>query len=144
MSPVRNMASSRDTNSCPPSPADVLTVDDQETFREILRRLVELASGLSLVGEVDSGERAVDVAKELEPDMVVMDIVMPGIGGIAAARQIKAERPATVVVLVSTTHPDDLPIEASGSRADEIVWKAELRHGVLETIWHTHQARSGL
>jgi DNA-binding NarL/FixJ family response regulator len=138
------MASSRDTNSRRPSLADVLTVDDQETFREILRHLVELASGLSLVGEADSGERAVDVAKKLEPDMVVMDVVMPGIGGIAAARQIKAERPATVIVLVSTTHPDDLPIEASGSGADEIVWKAELRHGVLESIWRTHEARSGL
>ncbi len=138
------MASSRDTNSRRPSLADVLTVDDRETFREILRHLVELASGLSLVGEADSGERAVDVAKKLEPDMVVMDVVMPGIGGIAAARQIKAERPATVIVLVSTTHPDDLPIEASGSGADEIVWKAELRHGVLESIWRTHEARSGL
>ena len=122
----------------------VLAVDDQETFREILRLLVEAAAGLSLLGQVDSGERAVAAAKELEPDMVVMDVVMPGIGGIAAARKIKADQPTTIVVLVSTTHPDDLPVEASESRADEILWKAELRPGVLESIWRRHGNRSEL
>ena len=130
-----------DTKVPPPAPAGVLAVDDHDGFRAILRRLVEVASGLRLLGEVDSGERAVAVAKELEPDMVVMDVVMPGIGGIAAARAIKAERPATVVVLVSTTHPDDLPVEAAEARADEIIWKAELRPGVLESIWRRHGDR---
>jgi CheY-like chemotaxis protein len=69
-----------------------------------------------------------------------MDVFMPGIGGIAAARQIKASRPATIVVLVSTTHPEDLPGEAAASPADEIVWKRELRPSLLEEIWQRHRA----
>ena len=67
-----------DSNAPPPALAGVLAVDDQETFREILRRLVSLSSGLTLLGEVDSGERAVVAVKELQPDMVVMDVVRPG------------------------------------------------------------------
>jgi DNA-binding NarL/FixJ family response regulator len=138
------MAAFEDSSPAPTALARVLAVDDHEPFRAVIRRLVEAAAGLNLLGEADSGERAVEAAEELQPDMVVMDVVMPGIGGLHAARRIKEQRPATVVVLVSTTHPDDLPTEAADCRADEIVWKPELRPGLLETIWLDHGgARKG-
>jgi len=120
----------------------VLSVDDQELFRAVVRKLVEASSTLTVVGEVDCGERAVAAARELAPDMVVMDVVMPGMGGIEAARQIKAERPTIVLVLVSTTHPDDLPGAAAESLVDEILWKSDLRPGVFESIWATHGSDS--
>jgi DNA-binding NarL/FixJ family response regulator len=132
------MSALQEPSAFPPAHARVLTVDDQEGFRSIIRRLVEATPGMDPVAEADSGESAVAAARELLPDMVVMDVVMPGMGGIDAARRIKAERPATVVVLVSTTHPDDLPREAEESRADEIVWKPELRPSLLESIWRRH------
>jgi two-component system, NarL family, response regulator LiaR len=101
-------------------------------------RLVEAAPGMVLQGAADSGESAVALATELEPDMVIMDIVMPGLGGVAASRWIKTSRPETVVVLVSSTHPDDLPEAVHDSLADAIVWKPNLRPALLEELWLTH------
>ena len=129
------MSALQEPSAFPPTHARVLTVDDQEGFRAIIGRLVDAARGMDLMAEADSGEGAVAVARELVPDMVVMDVVMPGIGGIEAARMIKAEQPAIVVVLVSTTHPDDLPREAAESGVDDIVWKPDLRPSLLESIW---------
>ena len=116
----------------------VLAVDDQPTFRSAVHRLVAAAPSLVLVGEAESGEAAVALARELEPDLVLMDVRMPGIGGLAAAAAIKEMRESTVVVLTSTTPPDELPHEAAHSLADEIVWKGELRPKLLEEIWHRH------
>jgi DNA-binding NarL/FixJ family response regulator len=131
----RDMSALQEPSAFPPTHARVLTVDDQEGFRAIIGRLVEAAPGLDRVADADSGEGAVAAARELLADMVVMDVVMPGIGGIEAARRIKAERPATVVILVSTTHPDDLPREAAESGVDDVVWKPDLRPSLLESIW---------
>src|SRR5215470_7108650 len=84
-----------------------VVVDDRPNFRLLLRRLVE-ATSFEFAAEADSGERAVAVARVLHPDLVLMDVEMPGLGGIEAARLIKRDLPATVVVLVSADHPDDL------------------------------------
>ena len=116
----------------------VLAVDDQELFRAVVRKLIEPSASLTVVGEADSGERAVAAARELAPDMIVMDVLMPGMNGIDAARKIKAERPAVVLVLVSATHPDDLPGDAAECQVAKILSKSELRPGVLESIWERH------
>ena len=92
--------------------ARVLAVDDDPPFLALLRDLVCATAELELVAEVDCGERAVDVATELQPDIVLIDVRMPGLGGIEAAERIKASLPATLIVLISTTHPDELPREA--------------------------------
>ena len=91
--------------------ARVLAVDDQTQFLAVLRDLVCATRELEPVAEAHSGERAIEAVRETEPDMVLMDVWMPGIGGIAAAREIKAGRPSTLVVLISTTHPDELPLQ---------------------------------
>lgn len=122
-----------------PARARVLTVDDHRPFLALLRDLVGASDWLLAVGEADSGERAVTSARELEPDLVVMDVRMPGIGGVAAARQIKAGRPRTVVTLISATHPDDLALDPSTAAADEIVWKRELSSRLLDQIWQRHR-----
>jgi two-component system, NarL family, invasion response regulator UvrY len=116
----------------------VLAVDDQECFRAVVRAVVAATSSLRIVGEADSGEAAVAMADELHPDLVLMDVRMPGIGGIAATRAIKSAGAPTVVVLVSTTHPDQLRAAAEESLADAIVWKSNLRPQVLEELWQDH------
>ena len=115
----------------------VLAVDDQPAFRTALRFLVDACRALVFAGEADSGEAAIRRVAELEPDLVLMDVEMPGIGGIAAAREIKRLSRRTVVLLVSATHPDELSPEAAGS-ADGLIWKGDLRPGVLEAIWAEH------
>jgi DNA-binding NarL/FixJ family response regulator len=102
--------------------------------------LVETASGLVLLGKADSGDAAVALVRRLKPDLVVMDVRMHGIGGIGATRAIKAMRCSTVVVLISSTHPDDLTHEARRCGADEVVWKGDLKPALLERIWRRHSS----
>jgi DNA-binding NarL/FixJ family response regulator len=117
--------------------ACVIAVDDHPTFRAVLREVVGATGELVVIGEADCGESAVELVLELEPDMVLMDVRMPGIGGIDATRRIKELRPSTIVVLVSTTHPEALGRGAE-SNADDFVWKNDLRPTLLEEIWRRH------
>jgi DNA-binding NarL/FixJ family response regulator len=121
----------------------VLAVDDQVAFRRSLRSLIEATPALVLVGEAQSGEDAIPLVADLTPDLVFMDVRMPGIGGIRAARQIKRLWPHVTVILVSTTHPDDLPAAAHETSADGIVWKCELRPKLIEEIWARHEVARG-
>jgi two-component system invasion response regulator UvrY len=89
--------------------ASVLVVDDQVVFRRAAVALVRSVSEFELVGEAASGEEAVELAIEVTPDLVVMDVRLPGIDGIEATRQILSERPNTRVLLVSTHEAADLP-----------------------------------
>ena len=120
----------------------VLAVDDQASFRSALRSVVEASPTLVLAGEADSGEAALLLVNELDPDLVLMDVRMPGIGGISAAREIKRRGHGTIVLLLSTTHPDELPRDASDCSADGIVWKGDFRAELLEDIVAAH-ARTG-
>jgi len=79
----------------------VLVVDDDPAFVEALRTMFEVDERLYVVGEAHDGEQAVALAAELSPDVVAMDIVMPLLDGIDAARIIRARRPECRVVLVS-------------------------------------------
>ena len=117
----------------------VLAVDDQVPFLAVLRDVVAGTAELEVVGEAQSGEAAVEAVRELEPDMVLMDVRMPGMGGIAAARQIKEYRPSTLMVLISTAHPDELPLEADDMCADAVVWKSELDPRLLDEMWMRHR-----
>jgi DNA-binding NarL/FixJ family response regulator len=121
--------------------ARVLAVDDQEQFLAVIRRVVEGAPGLQLVAEATSGEEALRAAARLSPDLVLMDVAMAGIGGLTAAKELKSRAPSTIVVLLSSTHPDELVREAAHCRADEVVWKCDLRPGRLEEIWQNHSRR---
>ena len=70
----------------------MLVVDDQETFREMMRDLVAATPGFELVGEAASGEDALVAIGDLSPELVLMDVRMPGIGGIEATRRVMAGR----------------------------------------------------
>lgn len=84
------------------SPRRVLIVDDHKMMREGLRSLLEERKGeFECVGEADDGYQATIMAKELRPDMVIMDIAMPHLNGIDATREIKAALPETKVIVLS-------------------------------------------
>lgn len=114
-----------------PAATPVLVVDDQAPFRAIARQVVELTPGFTVVGEAETGEDAVRLARDLSPRVVLMDINMPGISGIEATRQIVAAAPDTVVVLLSTYRESDLPADALDSGARRYVHKEDLEPGVL-------------
>jgi len=83
----------------------VLLADDHNVMRQGLRRLLEGTDGIRVVGEVADGREAVRVAKENRPDVVVMDVSMPGLNGVEATRQIRAALPKTKVLALSV-HTD--------------------------------------
>ena len=90
----------------------VLTVDDQVVFRQAARDVISATAGFEPVGDVGSGEQAVAAVERLRPELVLLDVRMPGIGGIEAARRIKEAHPGTVVVLISIEDSDEFAEDA--------------------------------
>ena len=116
----------------------MLIVDDQDLFRAVVRDVVRATPGMTLVGEAASGEEAVDAVEKLSPRLVIMDKRMPGIGGVEAARRIRARRPEIVVVLVSVEVPESERREASGAVA--FLHKRQLSPRALAELWRTYGA----
>ncbi len=89
-----------------PDKIRLLLVDDHEIVRAGLRMLFLAEPDIAIVGEVNSGEAAIEAVRTLNPDVVIMDIAMPGMGGIEATRRIKEASPDTAV-LALTMHEDE-------------------------------------
>jgi DNA-binding NarL/FixJ family response regulator len=117
-----------------PRAVGVLIVDDQEPFRAVASTLVSLLPGWHVVGAVDSGEDAVRAAQHAQPDVILMDMNLPGISGLEATRQITATQPGVLVVLVSTYAADDLPEDALACGAAAYVRKEDLTPRVLRAL----------
>jgi two-component system invasion response regulator UvrY len=113
----------------------VLVVDDQLPFRAVARTVVRIASGFDIVGEAETGEEAVDKVGELRPDLVLMDINMPGINGIEATARISKHHPDTSVILLSTYKVSDLPTDAMDCGAIGYIHKEDFDPDVLEQVW---------
>lgn len=89
-------------------PITILIVDDHEVVRQGVRAFLETQSDLSVLGEAGSGEDAVRLAGEIVPDVILMDLVMPGsIDGVEATRQVKNTSPRTQVVVLTSYHEDE-------------------------------------
>jgi two-component system, NarL family, invasion response regulator UvrY len=115
----------------------VLVVDDQPPFRAAARAVIARVDGFDLVGESASGEDAVAVAEQLQPDLVLMDINMGAMDGLEATRLITTARPETMVILVSTYAEDDLPAGARASGAAAYVNKDELSPKLVRRLWES-------
>jgi DNA-binding NarL/FixJ family response regulator len=85
----------------------VLLVDDQHLIRAGLRMLCDAQPDIEVVGEADNGREAIVLAARLRPDVVVMDLRMPGVDGITATSRVLADRPATRVLVLTTFGDDD-------------------------------------
>ncbi len=113
-------------------PLTVLIVDDDERFRELVKRL--LGPGVRVVGEAARGDDAVLLATEVRPDVVLMDLEIPGLDGIAATRQIKAAVPRTKVILM-TPYGEEAYLSSTGKTgADALLAKRSVRTEVLSRI----------
>lgn len=85
----------------------ILIADDHPVVRQGLRTFLELQEDLEVVGEAGGGEEAVAMARQLLPDVVLMDLVMPGLDGIEATRRIRAESPTTKVIVLTSFAEDE-------------------------------------
>lgn len=113
------------------SPVRVLIVDDQPTFHDGMRALLAAIDGYDCVGSASSGEDAVEQTERLRPDLVLMDVRMPGIGGIEAARQIAARGLPALVMLITA---GDLPPDRRDGTPDGLIAKRDLTPNFLRRL----------
>lgn len=85
----------------------ILIVDDHGVVRQGVRAFLEAQPGLAIAGEADSGEQAIQLAQELIPDVVLMDLALPGIDGVEATRQIKRVSPRSQVIVLTSYYEDE-------------------------------------
>jgi two-component system response regulator NreC len=104
----------------------ILIADDHAVVRAGLTALLERQTGLEVVGEADNGETAVALAKDLAPDLVIMDICMPRLSGVEAIRQICTHNPAVKIVVLSMHSENTIVIEALKAGCHGYVLKSSL------------------
>jgi two-component system, NarL family, invasion response regulator UvrY len=119
----------------------VLTVDDQAVFRRVADDVIAATDGFEAVGEADSGAGALDAVQRLAPDLVLLDVRMPGMDGIEVARRILASGSDVVVVLVSIDEFADLPSTAELGGAVPLVRKQDFGPRLLRRLWTENGAR---
>ena len=113
----------------------VLIVDDQEPFRVAARMVVDITDGFEVVGEAETGEDSVRMAEELAPDLVLMDVNLPGINGLDATRQILAGSNPVVVLLLSTYEEEEYAPRAAECGAAAYIPKSAFGPDRLEAAW---------
>ena len=113
----------------------VLIVDDQEPFRAAARLVVEMTDGFEVAGEAETGEDGVAMAAALEPDLVLMDVNLPGIDGLESTRQILAAGSPVVVLLLSTYEEAEYAPRAAECGAAAYVPKSSFGPDRLEDAW---------
>lgn len=116
----------------------VLLVDDDAGFRKAVRRLSEREKDFRLVGEAENGEEALRLEHELRPQVIFMDITMPGLNGIEAMRRIKARRPGVKVIILTAHEEEAYRRAASESGADGFVLKKTILTDLNSTMRRTH------
>lgn len=120
----------------------VLLVDDHVVMRQALRMLLESQPELEVVADVENGRQAVQAVEKLQPDVVLMDVVMPGLNGLEATRQIRRIAPSTRVVMLSGFVDEDQLLDALRSGASGyIIKKSDISELVL-AIQTVHRGNS--
>ena len=119
----------------------VLLVDDHQVVREGLKRMLDLDKDIEIVGEAGSGEEALVKAKQLSPDVILMDAKMPGMGGIDAIRELKARQsPASIIIL--TVYEDKYLAQAAEAGAVGYLLKDVSREELTRAIKAAYQGQS--
>ncbi len=120
----------------------ILLVDDHQVVREGLRRMLELEPDFDVVGDAGTAKEAIDQVQGLSPEVVLMDIKMPGIDGIELTRQMKGRAPDTKVIML-TLYDEYLP-QAIEAGAQGYLVKDINREELLKAIRAVHEGRSPL
>jgi DNA-binding NarL/FixJ family response regulator len=113
----------------------VLIVDDQEPFRLAARMVVEATEGFEVVGESETGEDSVEAARDLDPDLVLMDVNLPGMNGLDATRAILGGSNRVVILLLSTYEEEEYGPRAAECGAAAYIPKSEFGPDRLTEAW---------
>lgn len=117
----------------------ILLVDDHEVVRRGLRTYLETLPEFQVVGEASCGEEAVEMVRELIPDVILVDLIMPGIDGIETTRQVKKISPRTQVVVLTSFHDDAHIFPALKAGATSYVLKDMKMDRLAEVVFKAYQ-----
>jgi DNA-binding NarL/FixJ family response regulator len=120
----------------------ILVVDDHTLFREGLAALLEAAPGIQVVGEAGNGVEALALAQKQQPDVILMDIMMPELNGIQATRRILQVRPETGIIMLTMLEDDDSLFAAMCAGARGYILKGADKAEVLATIAEVAEGRA--
>ncbi len=121
----------------------VLGVDDQPFFLDVVREVVVATAGFRWLGGASSGQDALEAVEELHPALVLLDLRMPDMDGLATARRIRDRHPDVVVVLVSVELNAATPRAVKASGAAVLVRKQEFGPSALRRLWRAYAASAG-
>jgi DNA-binding NarL/FixJ family response regulator len=125
-------------------PIRILLADDHEVVRDGVRALLEKQADMAVVGEAADGRQAAELAEDLHPDVIVMDVGMPNLNGIDATRRILSAHPQIGVVMLSMHQDESYVLRSLKAGAKGYLLKESLRSDILEAIRAVAQGRSFL
>ncbi|MEM7346493.1 MAG: response regulator transcription factor [Chloroflexota bacterium] len=117
-----------------PASLTILIVDDHPIVRQGLRQLLEVQPGLEISGEAESGEEAIKQVDETPPDVVLMDLMLPGLSGVETTRHIREISPHTQVVVLTSHHEDSLVFPAIKAGALSYLLKSTMPDELVEAV----------
>jgi DNA-binding NarL/FixJ family response regulator len=120
----------------------VLAVDDQEIFLRAVRALIAATPGFEQVGEARSGTAALELAAQLHPDLVLLDVRMPDMDGLETARRMADIDPDAIVILISLEEVSEVESSAGSGCAHGYLRKQELSTHALRAIWTGHDSHA--
>ncbi|MGC9334039.1 MAG: response regulator, partial [Anaerolineae bacterium] len=133
-----------DPRSLPHTPIRVLVADDHAIVRKGIRALLETQAGVEVVGEAGNGQETLDRVEELQPDVVLMDLLMPGVDGIEATRRIVARQPKARILVLTSFSSDEKIFPALRAGALGYLLKDSGPEDLLQAIQHVYHGRSSL
>lgn len=122
----------------------VLVVDDHPLMREALRAAIEAEADMEVVGEAANGREAVDQARALQPDVIVMDLLMPGVNGLEAIAAIRAEFPEALILALTSSTEESKVLAAVQAGALGYLLKDARREELLQAIREVSQGNAYL
>ena len=118
----------------PPHQVSILVVDDFAAWRQQLRSMIEMRPGWSIIGEASDGQEAIEKATEMRPDIILLDVAMPSMNGIEAARVIHQRCPKSKILFVTQDGDSDIRNAAIQVGAMGYVLKSKAGNELLDAI----------
>jgi DNA-binding NarL/FixJ family response regulator len=117
------------------APVRVLIVDDEDLFLRAASAVVDEVDGFEVVGSVGSGEESISAAEKLRPDLVLMDVNLPGMDGLESTRRLRARAVSAVVLLLSTLDEDEFDGDVEACGAAGYLTKSAFGPDTLAAAW---------
>lgn len=118
----------------------MITVDDHAVFRQVAHEVIAATPGFEPVGEAESGEDALRLVGEVAPQLILLDVRMPGMDGLETARHLASARPESTIFLITIEDPEALPPEAGSCGAATVARKQDFCPAMLQRLWGAYGA----